>query len=436
MSKDTKDPRKRQLDSILRAIKVAAKETGKPEYKVNLSDVLAADQGLTEWIVRRNGNLSSILKRYFPMQEKDLAVIEENKSVSAYIAKLERQLGAKQRFEQNIEEAIRENLNVLPVIKLVNHKKQKTKTKREIVLTLNDTHFGLVVDSKEVNGLNSYGWKEACRRTAMVLREAIDFKPHTREEVERVHLILNGDMIAGLIHGLNTKSLDLYVHQVNGALHILINVVAQLLQHFKEVKVTGISGNHEDAIHKREGSNRVTTEKFDNYINGVYFGLSAAFRNNERVEFNFPHTPYAFVTLLGGRALIVHGDTIFAKSLGNPGTSINVKSLSDEIRKFNAGEIALKREPVKLVLFGHTHTHAHFRTGDGVICYVVPSLSGTDGYAHGLGINTNLTGQLVFESTPKYIFGDSRLIEVSEADTNNDLDQLIPIFKQELAWKK
>jgi len=34
------------------------------------------------------------------------------------------------------------------------------------------------------------------------------------------------------------------------------------------------------------------------------------------------------------------------------------------------------------VLFGHTHSYAHFITNDGVEIYNAPSLSGLDAYAH------------------------------------------------------
>jgi len=223
---------------------------------------------------------------------------------------------------------------------------------------------------------------------------------------------------------------------VNGATHILTHAIHHLLENFQEVEVSGIGGNHDNAIHKREGGNRVISEPFDSYANWVFYSLSLAFRNNPRVKFNFPKTPYAFFNLPSGRGMICHGDTQFSKALGNPGSSINVKALSSAIRDFNAGEIAKGREPVKIVLFGHVHTFAHFTTKDGVEVYIAPSLSGTDSYAHnGVDINTNFTGQVVFESTHKYVIGDSRLIRVTEADDQTHLDKIIPTYKRTLKWE-
>lgn len=420
---------------LVRAIKDTAKALDIEPTQVKTGE-LQEHAGISEWQVRQFGGLAAIKKAAFPLQEKDLKSIVEDKATSAYISKLEKQLGNQQIFQDEVKAIMDEKLKPLPKIKLKNKKKQKTKIKREIVMMLNDTHYGLIVDPDEIGGLNKYDWQEACRRTAMVLQETIDFKPHTREEVETVHLVLNGDLISGCIHGLNTKGIDLYIHQLNGALHILTHTVSHLLENFKNVMITGISGNHGDALHKREHGNRVLGEKFDSYENTVFFGLSTAFRNNDRVKFNFPKTPYAFVNLPGGRAMICHGDVMFSSALGNPGTSINVKSLGNEIRKFNAGEMIQGRDPVKLVLFGHTHSFAHFMTSDGVEIYNAPSLSGTDGFAHSLTINTNLIGQVVFESTKDFILGDARLVRVKNADMNSSLDSLIPTFKRDLAWKK
>lgn len=422
------------LKEVVKKIQDIGKALDIPCRELTLLDLSSNE--LSERQIRLHGGLSKIRNAYFPETEKNLKSIREATLSGSYVKKLEKELGDKQLFQDTITDSIKKLIKPIPKIQLKNIKKQKTKQKRELVMVLNDTHYGLIVDKEEINGLNSFDWKEACRRTAMVLQETIDFKPHTRGEVEKVHLILNGDIIAGLIHGLNTNGIDLYVHQLNGALHILSHVVSHLLSNFKYVEVTGISGNHCDAVHKREHGNRVISEKYDSYTNTVFYALSTAFKSNPRATFNFPKTPYGFFNLPGGRALIAHGDVLFTRSLGNPGTTINVKSLSDEIRKFNAGETAQGRDPVKLVIFGHTHSFAHFVTSDGVEIYNAPSLSGTDGFAHSLNINTNFIGQVVFESTKEFILGDHRLIRVNKADNNKELDKLIPTFERELSCKK
>jgi hypothetical protein len=424
------------LSKMKKFVGIAAKQNGiQPNEVSKLQFLDVCDEDITEWSVRKYGGFSAFMKAYCPMSDKDLSSIQESKEYSSYINKLEKRVGSKELFEETRRKSVEKNLTPLPKIATKKYKATKRNAlKRELVLMLNDTHYGLIVDSEEVGDVNKFGWREACRRTALVIKETLEYKPHARDQVSKVNLLLNGDLISGVIHNLSGKTQDLAVHQVNGAVHILTYAIAELAKEFKEVQVTGICGNHEDFPHKREGG-RAIQEKYDSFANLIFYSLSVAFRNNKNVKFNFPKTPYAFLDLPGGRTLLAHGDTVFSKSLGNPGRQINVESISKEIKKFNAGEILKGRSPVKLLLLGHVHTFAHFITDDGVEVYIAPSLSGTDGYAHSLTINTNSTGQVIFESTEQFIMGDARLIRVTQADSDKELDDIIPTFTKQLKFE-
>jgi hypothetical protein len=410
------------------------------ELEVNPSQItkkiFLENTTITDWQLRKIGGFDLIKKANFPHLEKDLASIRESQEESSYINKLEKTLADRQLFEQRLIEAVKNQIKPIKAFNPPVYKHKKGALHRELVMMLNDTHYGLLVDPDEIGETNKYGWTEACRRTAKVVQEALDYKTESRSEVKSLHLILNGDLVQGIIHGLTTRGAELSVFHATGAIHILTHVIHNLAKEFKKVQVHGNSGNHSDSPHKREGGSRVIQEKFDNVENIIFYALSAAFKNVDHVTFNFPKTPYVSFQLPAGRALASHGDTIFGKALGNPGTSINVKRLSEEIRKFNAGEIIKGRPPVKLILFGHTHSFAHFITSEGVEVYVAPSLSGVDPFAHSLNINTNIVGQTIFESTPHFILGDSRLIRLLDADSDSNLDKLIPTYNNSLKWQK
>ena len=85
-------------------------------------------------------------------------------------------------------------------------------------------------------------------------------------------------------------------------------------------------------------------------------------------------------------------------------------------------------------MFGHVHFYSDFYTPCGVRVVTNPSLSGTDGFAHSLGINNSTSAQVLFESTKDYILGDSRLVQLNEADDMKSLDKIIPTFNKELKW--
>lgn len=394
-----------------------------------------SDMGISERQIRNHGGLSAIKNCFFPETEKSLKSLAEVKETTGYIRKLETTVGQKELLEDRLLDAV--NKIIKPLAKIKSPKVQSTKSadKVEMVAMLNDTHIGVIIDGEEIGGINEFDFKQACRRFAFYVKQVINYKKHKRSQVSKLHLVLNGDLIAGLIHGLDTKGIHLMVHQVNAAVHIFTHVISNLAKEYPKLEIHGIAGNHCRAVHKNHGQ-RAVSEVYDSYANLIFYSLSTAFRNNKQIGFNFPKTPYGFIDLPAGRAMYVHGDHIFSSSLGNPGKAINVKGLSGAIRDFNAGEIAKGNKPVKLILFGHVHTFAHFITTDGVEVYISPSLSGLDAFAHSLTINNTFSAQPVFESTKDFILGDCRLIRLDGADEDKELDKIIPIYNKELKWKE
>lgn len=422
------------LNKIVKAIKTAAKSSNKHPLDIDRADLISSGF-VTDWELRKVGSLKSIKTKFFPVANKDLVTIRKTSKHNAYVKKLETALGDKLSFQEELKEIMLSEITPLPKIKQTFKTNGKKKLHREVVAMLNDTHVGVIIDPNEIGGLNQFDFREAGRRFAYFVKEVAGYKTHARHEVQKLHLILNGDLTAGIIHGLETKGIHLLIHQQNALLHILTHAISYLALSYANIEVHGMTGNHSRGIHKNHGQ-RAVSEVYDSYEAMVFYGLSVAFRNNTNIKFNVPITPYGFIDLPAGRALYAHGDHIFSKALGHTGSTINVKSLSTAIKDFNAGEIIKGNPPVKLLLFGHTHCFAHFITNDGVEVYVAPSLSGTDSYAHSLTINTNFVAQVVFESTPDFILGDSRLVRVAKADGMVELDSIIPEYKRELRWNK
>lgn len=429
-----KNEHKEKLEKVKELVRYIAQSTDVHPSEVKKSDVLFTGE-VSEWDLRVLGGLDLIKKTYFPVDEKALVEIKRMKNDQSYVSKLEKELSQKLDLEQQSKEILSKLELPKELSKTIPKLKRKSKTlDRDVVVSLNDTHYGCLVNPEEVGNVNSYGWKEACRRTALIAEQVVEYKLEKRNQVNNLHVILNGDIIAGVIHDLAGRTADLLALQQNGAIHILVNFLNYVSKHYKNVIVYALSGNHDDMPHRREGG-RVLSHKYDSAASPIFYALSAAFRNNKNISFKFTKGLSLDVVLPAGRMLVTHGDVLFSKQLGNPGSNINVKGLSDSINRFNSGELAKGSNPIKLVLFGHTHTHASFTTFDGIKVFIVPSLVGTDSYAYSLGINFNQASQLIFESTKKHIMGDSRLIEVTDADNRTDLDKIIPIYTRSLEWQ-
>lgn len=424
-----------QINEIVELMRKFAEESKTDPRNLTLS--LLAKIGISERQIRKCGGLSKIKDTYFPDEELDLKEIARVTRDNTYVNKIKKIAGEKLLKTEELLSAIEKNIKPLPKINPPKIKDVNKNEAIESVAMLNDTHIGSIIDPEEIGNLNQFNMEIACKRFAFYVKQVINYKKHKRKNVTRLHLILNGDLIAGLIHGLDTKGIHLMIHQVNAAVHIFTHAIASLSKEYKEVVVHGIPGNHDRAVHKNHGK-RAVTETYDSYANIVFYALSVAFRNSGHIKFEIPKTPYGFIDLPAGRAMYAHGDHIFSSALGNPGKSINVDRLTKAIRDFNAGEILKGNPQIKLLLLGHVHVYAHFMTTDGVEVYISPSLSGTDGFAHSLTINTTLSAQPVFESTKDMMLGDCRLIRLHMADNdkNGELLKIIPSYKNELKWRK
>lgn len=430
-----KKEQKITVDYIVKVISKIMLDLDLTIDKVNVSKLTDTDGRLTDWELRKFGGLSSIKKSHFPT-EKNLDVIHQQKGINKYIQTLEDKVGELEYLSKQIGDAISKNIKPVKVKSYKRREKiRKSDIKTDMVAMLNDLHIGLIVDPKEVNYLNTFNFEIASRRIAFFIDEVCNFKKYKRDSVGKLHLILNGDLIGGIIHGLLGRDYELLTHQFNGAVHIFVHAIARLSEEYPEVVVYLSTGNHGELPSRREGGHRVISQVYDSIEGQIFYAVSAAHKNTKNVSFVASHGLYQDVELPAGRAVACHGHIMLSKALGNPGKTINSKALSVAVTDLNNSEIRQKRDPIKLILLGHTHCHFHMTTGDGVQIYNAPSLSGIDSFAYSIGINHNLTGQLMFESTEKHVFGDSRLLKVQEADNDSKYDKIIPPYTHDLVYK-
>ncbi len=428
----------KKLDVILEVLKRAAKFYDIPESLVTKAQFVKCiedDEDIKEWDIRKLGGLTAIKNAHFPAEGKELADIRDFQKTKLYISRLERKLGDKLSFERELLSSVESRIKPLtpPKLSHLNVTTDQNNIKREVVAMLNDLHIGAIVDPGEIDGINAFDFKYCSRRLSFMTKEICEYKVDVRHQVGKLHLVLNGDIIAGIIHELESRTHDILTHQMNGAMYILTHMIEQLCTQYRQVVVHCTPGNHDRMIHKNKGK-RPHAEVYDSYANILYYGLSVAFRKYPNVSFNVPKTSYGFIDLPGGRCMYTHGDTMFSSQINGSSKTLSVQSFSDAMHRFSAGEISKGKKKIDLLLMGHVHFFNHFITHDNVEIYIAPSLLGLDSFAHSLTINNNFAGQVIFESTPDFILGDSRLIRVNRGDKDKSLDKIIPIYKKELKW--
>lgn len=287
---------------------------------------------------------------------------------------------------------------------------------RAQTLVLSDLHFGADIKADET-GFLDYGVKEEARRFAYLIQQTIDYKPHYRKETE-LHVNLLGDIIQHKLH--DAQDAAPVSEQICRAIHLLSQGIAQLGENFPKVTVQCATGNHGRDLNRHH--QRASTGKWDSVETVIYFSLKKILAKYKNITFNIPKTPFNVFEVLGHKMFATHGDTVLKP--GNPGKSLNIKSLEEQINRINA---SLKdQEEVEVVIVGHTHCSSVSNLNSGPTMITNGALPPADGFAVSIGFLENRASQTLFETTQDHAVGDIRFIRVGlKQDQDESLDKII-----------
>lgn len=418
---------KKLIATFVKSLKQVGKTTRKSPSEVTKSEFFANDeQGISEWDVRKLGGFATLQKMYFP-KETNLEVEFGSKLISNHRKGLEKKYGAALYFEKELKQAVTEHLKANPIIlhKPTNFKKSSKATSRTLVAAISDTHFGSNISKEEMQGLNEYSWTIASRRLALFAEQIVNYKKDKRNETDLV-VQLNGDIIAGLIH--NTEGFaQLLATQFSGSISILSQAISYFAQHFQKVTVVCTSGNHGRNMAKID-KGRATTNKWDSYETMIYVSLKEILTGKHKnVTFSIPEAPFAMYKVQGHTIFQTHGDTVI--NVGNPGNSINMSSISNQLNKLSTSDLLKNADKIAILSVGHVHVPTVQLLDNGGVAIINGCLSGTDPFAQSIGIFSNNPTQLLFEATKEHAVGDVRMIQVKSADSIERLDKIIRPFK-------
>lgn len=405
----------KDLKQAISDIKKLAKEYSCHPQEVTLSH-MAAGSSLSHWQIRRLGGLSSIKNAHFPIQDKDLKSIKENKVKASYINKLESQLGEKLI---NNEKA----LAVFKDFKLPSFKPYKSvgnkKISRALNVVLSDLHFGSDISKEETGGLD-FGKTEEARRFARIVKEVISYKPQYRNETE-LNVILLGDLIQNQLH--DQRDGAPLAEQICRAIHLISQALMHFSNHFPKVIIHSNSGNH--ARNTTRHHSRAVNQKWDSFETVIAFALKDAFKNIKNIEFKIPLTPFVSYEVFGKKIFATHGDSVLKP--GFPGKGISTGSLENQINKINA--TLNDNDEYSVFIVGHVHTNSITNLANGATMITNGALVPSDEFAVSIGLLENSCGQFIFESVKDYPVGDMRFVRVSQKDDQDkELDSIIKKF--------
>jgi len=416
---------KELLTRILRSVQKVADNLEKHPHEVTKAEFLKnTELEITDWQLRRLGGYTGIVKAHFD-DNSDLSAKAASAVIRQHKNKLDRQYGldfyVKEEFILELQEILKDSpIKVHKAIKAP--KKSKKPSARTLVANISDTHFGCNIEKQEMGNLNEFNWEVAARRLALLVKQIADYKPEYRKETDLV-VLLNGDMIAGVIHN-QEWSVDLLTEQFAGALKLLSQALSFLATKFKSISVKCSPGNHGRAMHK-SSKQRATVHKWDSYENMLFLAIKESLKTHKNVEFDIPLTPYVRFKIYDHSYFMTHGDTVV--NVGIPGKSLNMSSIKNQLNNIMLADLDnTAANKVDVLVTGHVHTPTTQLLDSGALIMINGCLSGLDQYANGgVGIWGNHPTQQIWEVTPDHAVGDLRYVQLKGADSDKSLEEII-----------
>lgn len=238
-------------------------------------------------------------------------------------------------------------------------------------LFASDWHWGEVVDSRQVNGVNSYDVAIAQERARALVNVAIELlRTHLADQrYPGIVFALGGDMVSGDIHEeLSVTNETEIMPMVIDLFGVLIWCITALAKEFGNVFVPAVTGNHGRITQKMRSKGRAFTS-FDWLL---YQLLAKHFEGDKRVRFLIPDGPDAFYRVYGHRYLMSHGDQFKGGDgmIGALGPIIR----GDHRKRSRNGQIDLEYDTL---IIGHWHQLIQMQR-----IIVNGSLKGYDEYAN------------------------------------------------------
>lgn len=248
----------------------------------------------------------------------------------------------------------------------------------EMMLLFSDTHAAEVVTLESTLNMNEYNWDIMLNRMGKMQKSVFSYQRNRPYPIHTLHVPMLGDMLSGDIHQELRVTNDRTVEEA--VIQLAYDIAAWLqvfLEHFQEVKVYGVPGNHPRRTQKPEAK-----LKHNNADWLLYNMIAGLLREEENIKFAvdestgmFPRSGFAIARPCNRwRMLLMHGDGIRTTMPGVPwgGVVRRITTLQQQFAK--------AKQPLDYVGLGHFHT-ANALEGVGTKTFLNGSVKGLDEYS-------------------------------------------------------
>lgn len=364
----------KELELILKQIKTLSKEEGLRPQEVT-KGMLLKNGTISEWMLRKFGGVSAIMKAHFPVDDKDLLEIKKLNDTKKYISKLERELSEKKLTEEMILTSISEGISKISIPKFKTPKIKKTNKRRMTMeLMVSDVHYGKKSDTFNL---------AICRKRMKELTEVFLREVESSRKEHNVHHIiiaLLGDIIESYtMHGVESSLSSEFSNsvQVKEAIESLFfDVILPVSSLGIPVTIPAVSGNHD-----RVESNRTMQNPGENNLTWIiYNSLNLLIKQTglKHVQMIIPKDSFVVLDIYGNNALYEHTDNV--KAATEVAFENHIQKRSTQIGKV-----------IDFLRGGHWHKYLCYGRGRIIINESVP---GQDSYARVLGYDSH-AGQTI-----------------------------------------
>lgn len=304
------------------------------------------DEDAQNRCVSENGDaLSELEMKKIELQKERQKFFDQR----AAFNKLLRERSRQEELNEIITSAV--NSGELPTLEY--NEPLKTYSGRDLLVSLNDIHYGAVID----NYWQQYN-SEVCKYMfENYVTRVIQIGDETN--AENCIVWCNGDEISGNIHySIAVSNKENVIQQIIGVSELIAGFLAELSRHFNRVQFVSVPGNHSRLSPNKDLA--LNDERLDDLVEWY---LKARLQNFENVEvgagLRIDPTMYT-IDIRGKTYLGVHGDFDCSDK--------SVQSLQ-----------TMARRPVYAVLSGHLH-HNKIDTVQGIKTIMAGSFLGMDDY--------------------------------------------------------
>jgi hypothetical protein len=291
------------------------------------------------------------------------------------------------------------------VPKAVDSKYFKKSTKaspQEAFMLISDSHIGLSVIEEEVGGLGKYNVEKFRKRMNNYKERVIRITDlhRTTHPIDRINVCFLGD----LVHGGNDAGKWGFLHteqnvmdQIFEACSSFLELLIDLSQIFKKVKVYGIYGNHGRIAKKG------IEKKFVNWDYFIYKWIEASLTNYSNIDFSIPRASFQIAESFSNKILLIHGDQarswnsipwyglqrLESKYRSIMDGSKTVKKMWEEMEKRKIDQSSMEAcefacqymKSFDYLVLGHFHTMGEIETPSGGRIIMNSSFIGGDDYS-------------------------------------------------------